>query len=362
MPHIYDVVIIGAGPAGCSVAYNLYNQGIKNILLVDKDVFPRDKICAGGLTIEAQVCLDEMGILEIVKTHAYDVHKVNYITPYRTILKGRRVETPMPEMLVIRRKILDSILLDYVKGLKVPVREGMHIKGFWENNAKICGVISSEHEHIHAKVVVVATGANLSSFNLKKLSHPKIISYMGRYENTNFEKNVAYLIYDKEFLPLYGWMFPEADDQVNIGIGMEWPTYSKQKITEYFEKIRSTYLYQYMKDARLTGITRGFPIRYTYRVKDIVDRNILYVGEAGRIVSALTGEGLSHALVSGKFAAHTISKYLDNNCLAELAHYEKLVRKKYRVFPWFRLVKSFINYKYNWHIIEAFQGKEGKLL
>jgi Dehydrogenases (flavoproteins) len=128
MPHIYDVVIIGAGPAGCSVAYNLYNQGIKNILLVDKDVFPRDKICAGGLTIEAQVCLDEMGILEIVKTHAYDVHKVNYITPYRTILKGRRVETPMPEMLVIRRKILDSILLDYVKGLKVPVREGMHIK------------------------------------------------------------------------------------------------------------------------------------------------------------------------------------------------------------------------------------------
>jgi hypothetical protein len=78
--------------------------------------------------------------------------------------------------------------------------------------------------------VVVATGANLSSFNLKKLSHPKIISYMGRYENTNFEKNVAYLIYDKEFLPLYGWMFPEADDQVNIGIGMEWPTYSKQKM------------------------------------------------------------------------------------------------------------------------------------
>ncbi|MBT6050125.1 MAG: FAD-dependent oxidoreductase, partial [Candidatus Scalindua sp.] len=86
MSHIYDVVIIGAGPAGCSVAYNLQKQGIKNILLVDKSVFPRDKICAGGLTIEAQVCLDEMGLLEKVKTHAYDVYKVNYITPYRSIL------------------------------------------------------------------------------------------------------------------------------------------------------------------------------------------------------------------------------------------------------------------------------------
>ena len=362
MSHIYDVVIIGAGPAGCSVAYNLHKQGIKNILLVDKSVFPRDKICAGGLTIEAQVCLDEMGLLEKVKTHAYDVYKVNYITPYRSILKGRRMEVPMPEMLVLRRKILDSILLDHVKELKVPVREEMHIKGFWKDNGKICGVISREDEHIGAKVVVVATGANLSSFDLKKRSYPQIIGYMGQYENTNFEKNTAYLIYDKDFLPLYGWMFPEADNLVNIGIGVEWPTYSKDKITKYFERLPSTYLNQYMKDARLIGITKGFPIRYTYRIKDIVDRNVLYVGEAGRIVSALTGEGISQALGSGKFAAHAISKYFNNHCLAELAHYEKLVRREYRVFPWFRLVKSFINYKYNWRIIEAFQGKEEKML
>ncbi len=362
MPHVYDVVIIGAGPAGCSVAYNLYKQGIKNFLLADKDVFPRDKLCAGGLTIEAQVCLEEMGILEKVKTLAYGVYRVYYITPYRTILKGRRVETPMPEMLVLRREILDSILLDCVKELKVPVREGTHIKGFWKNNNKICGVISREDEHIGAKVVVVATGANLSSFDLKKRSYPKIISYMGQYENTSFEKNIAYLIYDKDFLPLYGWMFPEADDLVNIGIGLEWPAYSKYRITEYFERIRSTYLNKYMKDARLIGITKGFPIRYTYHIKDIVDRNVLYVGEAGRIVSALTGEGISQALVSGKFAAHAISKYFSSNCLAELAHYEELVRKKYRVFPWFRLVKSFINYKHNWRIIETLQGKEGRLL
>jgi flavin-dependent dehydrogenase len=314
------------------------------------------------LTIEAQVCLDEMGILEKVQTHAYNVYRVYYITPYRAILKGRRLEMPMPEMLVLRRKLLDSILLDHVKELNVPVRDGMHIKGFWEDNGKICGVISREDEHIGAKVVVVATGANLSSFDLKKRFYPQIISYIGQYENTNFEKNIAYLIYDKDFLPLYGWMFPEADNLVNIGIGLEWPTYSKYKITKCFERIRSTYLNQYMKDARLIGVTRGFPIRYTYRIKDIVDRNVLYVGEAGRIVSAFTGEGISQALVSGRFAAHAISNYLNNNDQAELANYEKTVRRKYRISPWFRLAKSFISYKQNWRIIEMFQGKEGRLL
>ncbi len=361
MSHVYDAVIIGAGPAGCSVAFNLYKQGIKDFLLVDRDVFPRNKLCAGGLSIEAQVCLDEMGILDKVKTQAYDVYRIYYITPYGAILKGRRVEMPMPEMLVLRRNIFDNILLSNIKELKVPVREGTHIKGFWKNNSKICGVISRENEHIGAKVVVVATGANLSSFDLKKRSYPKIVTYMGQYENTNFEKNIAYVIYDKDFLPLSGWMFPEADDLVNIGIGLEWPTYSKYKITKYFERISSTYLNQYMKDARLIGVARGFPIRYTYRIKNIVDRNVLYVGEAGRIVNAFTGEGISQALVSGRFAAHAISKYLNNNCISELVYYEKKVRKKYRAFPWLRLVKSFTNYKHSWRIIERFQGEEGRL-
>ncbi len=243
--------------------------------------------------------------------------------------------------------------------LNVLVREGTHIKGFWEDKNKICGIITREGEHIGAKIVVVATGANLSSFDLKKRSYPQMVTYMGRYENTTFEKNIAYVIYDKDFLPLCGWMFPEADNLVNIGVGMEMPSYSKGKITKYFERISSMYLNQYMENSRLIGTTRGFPIRYTYRIKDIVDRNVLYVGEAGRVVNAFTGEGISQALVCGKLAAHTISKYFNNKCMEELIHYEKMVRKEYRVFPWFRLVKSFINYKHNWRIIEAFQGKEG---
>ncbi|MFQ5963761.1 MAG: NAD(P)/FAD-dependent oxidoreductase [Candidatus Scalinduaceae bacterium] len=362
MSYVYDVVIIGAGPAGSSVAHHLSQQGVKNILLVDKSVFPRDKICAGGLSIEAQVCLDEMGILDEVKVHAYDVYRVYYITPYGTILKGRRIENPKPEMLVLRRKKFDNILLNHVRKLRVPVRDGMRIRGLWEDNGKICGVISTADEHIRAKIIVVATGANLSRFDLKRRQYIQAIGYMGWFERTKFEKNIAYMIYDKDFLPLYGWMFPVADDLVNIGIGLEWPKYSKDKIKEYLKRILSTYLSQYMKEAKPIGFARGFPFRYTYRIKDIVDRNILYVGEAGRIVSAFTGEGISQALISGRFAAHAISNYLNNNEQVELANYEKIVKRKYRIFPWLRLTKSFVNHKFNWRMIEMFQGKEGRLL
>ncbi|GAX62125.1 geranylgeranyl reductase [Candidatus Scalindua japonica] len=361
MSHIYDVVIIGAGPAGCAVAHNLYRQGIKNFLLVDKSKFPREKICGGVLFLETQKFLKEMGLLNEVKARSYEVKRNYNITPYGTILKVRNGNSQDPEFLVLRRKIFDQILLNYIKRLKIPVKENMHIRGLWENNSTIRGVISREGEYIGAKIIVVATGVNSSRFYLKRRHYFQAIGYTGQFENTKFMKNTCYTIYDKDFLPLYGWMVPEADDLVNIGVGLEQPMFSQDKIKKYFERLCSVHFKPYLHEARLVGIARGFPLRYTYRIKDIVDRNILYVGEAGGIVNPVTGEGISQALISGKLAAHAISSFLSNNEQAELTNYEKMVRRRYHTFPWMRLVKSFMNHKLNWRIIETFQGKEGKL-
>ncbi|GJQ59994.1 MAG: geranylgeranyl reductase family protein [Candidatus Scalindua sp. AMX11] len=362
MSHVYDVAIIGAGPAGSSVAHHLNSRGIKNVLLIDKCVFPREKICGGALFLETQECLDEMGILEEVKTLAYAVKRNYNITPYGVILKGRVVESPNPKLLILRRETFDNLLLNHIKRLEVPVREEMCINGLWEQNGKISGIISREGEHVRAKVVVIATGANSSRFDLKRRQYFKAIGYVGRFENTRFEKNTCYTIYDRDFLPLYGWVIPEADNLANIGIGLELPMSRQNKIKKYFEKLNATYFKPYMKEARLVGFAKGFPLRYTYSIKDIVDRNVLYVGEAGGIVNAVTGEGISQALISGKFAAHAISNYLNNNEQRELTNYEKKVRRKFSIFPWLRLVKSFMGYKLNWRIIEMVQGKEGKFL
>lgn len=361
MSNIYDVTIVGAGPAGCSVAYYLYQQGIKNILLVDKNVFPRDKLCAGALSVEAQECLDEMGILDQVRKQAYDVFRIYYITPYGSILKGKEIKEPKPIMRVLRRNVFDQILLENIKSTKVTVREGTQIKSLWKENSKICGITSNEGENIRSKVIVIATGANSLRFTHKKRFCYEAIGYMGWFEGTSFEKNIAYMIYDKDFLPFYGWMYPEADNMVNIGVGFEGSNYNLDRAKKCFGKIISIYLKPYMKQAKLVGFKRGFPLRYTYHVQDIVNENVLYVGEAGKIVDPLFGEGLSQAMVSGKFAAHSILNYLNTNEQEKLANYESMVKKKYYIFPWLRYVKTFINHKICWRIIEVFQGKEGRL-
>ena len=50
--QLWDVIVVGAGPAGCAAAYDLAGAGL-SVLLLDKNYFPRPKACAGGLTVKA---------------------------------------------------------------------------------------------------------------------------------------------------------------------------------------------------------------------------------------------------------------------------------------------------------------------
>ena len=61
----YDVCVVGAGPAGSTCAFYLARQG-KRVLLVDKQRFPRDKLCGDAVCARAQVHLERMGVLQAV--------------------------------------------------------------------------------------------------------------------------------------------------------------------------------------------------------------------------------------------------------------------------------------------------------
>ena len=69
---ITDVIIIGAGPAGCASAIELANQGLQ-VIMLDKAKFPRDKCCGDGLTTDALRILEDLGL------------KTNAITNWNTV-------------------------------------------------------------------------------------------------------------------------------------------------------------------------------------------------------------------------------------------------------------------------------------
>jgi len=115
----YDAAIVGAGPAGCSAAYFLAIYGFK-VLLADKAIFPRDKICGDGISSASLNILEEMEVLS--KIEAIDHYKINYIkisSPNGRLMTGRYpiVKNFRDYGYVIKRKQFDYVLLEHVKTL-----------------------------------------------------------------------------------------------------------------------------------------------------------------------------------------------------------------------------------------------------
>src|SRR5258706_8433920 len=114
MSMVFDIVIIGGGPAGSAAAYFLARAGVK-VLLLDKATFPRDKTCGDGLVPRALPILAEMGILDTITQQAlgWQLNQLEVSAP-----SGRTVRFNIPPLphapnhaVVIPRLMLDNLLL-----------------------------------------------------------------------------------------------------------------------------------------------------------------------------------------------------------------------------------------------------------
>src|SRR3954452_15032305 len=76
-----DVAIIGAGPAGTATAVHLGQLGVKNVVLLDRLDFPRDKTCGSGLSPKGIKALKALGVWQDVAPEAYKINGLRLVTP-----------------------------------------------------------------------------------------------------------------------------------------------------------------------------------------------------------------------------------------------------------------------------------------
>jgi flavin-dependent dehydrogenase len=115
------------------------------------------------------------------------------------------------------------------------------------------------------------------------------------------------MLFDKNLSPLYGWLFPEDDTRVNIGVCIEGEGPGGEKTTrnvrDVFERFLDDHFRDRLRSARQIGRLKGHPIAYTTWISHTYAPGILYVGEAARITHNATGEGIYQAMQSGIYAA-----------------------------------------------------------
>lgn len=335
----FDVIIVGAGPAGSIASLYLSRAGYK-VLLLDKAHFPRKKVCGDACSAKGLEIINELGFLdEILKLPHVKVNHLLMSAPNSSsvIVDYQPREFIGCSGFVVERVHNDNAIFSVAK------KESTTIEGFsvdkliFEGN-KVIGVEGTtengERKKFHAKVVVGADGANsvvaraVGSENVD--NNHRCGAVRGYYSGVTGLTDTIELYFIDGIIPGYFWIFPMANGIANVGLGLVSSKISKKKISLMKMMdiaINSPQIKERFKNAKLLGKIDGWIIPFgSKRVKNHGNGWVL-VGDAASLADPLSGEGFGNAALSGKFAAQVIIKALKNNDFSEsaFAEYEKLV-------------------------------------
>ncbi len=154
-----EILIVGAGPAGAAAAVQLGQLGIKDVLLVDRDRFPRNKTCGSGLSPAALHVAEALGIGPELRARANPVVTVRFVTP-----AGEELRVPAHSAAVILlRKEFDNLLVERARSLGVRVRDGFRVTEAIEEDGRVVGVRGLDGSEIRAGGCSSPTGRTRSS-------------------------------------------------------------------------------------------------------------------------------------------------------------------------------------------------------
>lgn len=301
----YDLIIVGAGPAGSTLAHRLQATG-KRILIIDKQSFPRDKTCAGWVT---PAVMDSLGI----DREAYRQGRtLQPIQRFRIGMMGQApVENDHGEVVSygIRRCEFDAYLLGRVtapKMLSTPVKTIERRGGNWQINGSweaplVVG--AGGHFCPVARLLGEGPGSHETIVAAKEVEFEMTPE---QAETCQARGDTPELWFCRD-LKGYAWVFRKGN-YLNIGLGRE----DNHRLTEHLEEF-----VQDMKDSR--RIPADLPSRfkghayllYAHAERPLVDDGILLIGDSAGLAYTQSGEGIRPAIESALLAADVIREAPD---------------------------------------------------
>ena len=343
MKSTYEAVVVGAGPAGCSAAFHLKKKGI-DVLLVDKSLFPRNKICGDGIPNKCFPLLAELGIKEqVILERGYSIRKMNIHTPGGDVITfGSPDDNSSSKSICLARKEFDFLLLTQVKKFLNNIALGMkliQINKVQGNTHTLLleNVETGFQREIRTRMIVGADGVHSVVSRQNKMVTPRESDrFIGLrvYCDSDYFAPEIHIIYDKLTLPGYVWLFPISRNKANIGMvvgnnskrrtGLNPVSIFKEIVTNHpvFNGLRK-------KDGLFDSI-RGYPLNLGSAKGPRVKDGVILAGDAASFINPLTGGGIHNAMLSGKQAALVSANCLRKNDVSEKALniYEKRWRKR----------------------------------
>jgi geranylgeranyl reductase family protein len=329
---IANVVILGAGPAGTAAAAQLGMLGVKDVVLVDRHDFPRDKTCGSGISPKGIETLKQLGVWHEIEPHSYKITGIRIVTPggYESWQSAGDVA----DAVVCQRRTLDHILLKKAVSRGVEFIPNYDAAEVLMDDGRVCGIKSRDGREIRAKYVVIAGGSHCKVGLPEKRPRRTIHAIMGWWEGVSFRPGHVEMIFDRMIEPYYGWLFPENDTRVNIGITYEdGPNGEKQNARELFQRFLDAHYKERLVGSTQLGAWKGHPVVWSYDIEKLTQPGSIVVGESGLMTHPATAEGIYQGMRSGMMGAEALSDVLSGrmNETRAFANYEKRCKKTFHL-------------------------------
>ena len=308
-----EVVVVGAGPAGVAAAVTLARGG-RDVLLVDRARFPRDKCCGDGLTTAALRELEALGFVPDLPSWQV-VDDVVVRSP-----SGREVTFPLPRgrgtfAAVVPRMELDGALVDLARAAGVKVADGYAFEAVEVHDDRVALWLQGIGP-VAARYAIAADGMWSP---LRKAVGAVEPGYLGEWHAfrqyfsgvTGRGATDLAVWFEADLLPGYAWSFPLPDGRANVGFGIQRgaKVATREMKDLWPELLGRPHVRAFLgPDARPAAPHKAWPIpaRIETATLTAAGGRVLLVGDAAAATDPMTGEGIGQALLTGRLAAEAI--------------------------------------------------------
>ena len=287
---MWDVAIVGSGPAGASCAVFCAQAGLRTLVL-ERATFPREKVCGDCLNPACWPVLERLGVAAEVRAAPHGkLAAVDFID-----VNGRSINAPLPNgenaEIAIKRSVLDQILLRRARSSGAEVREGetlvsLEKREHWE--------IRTDHCEETAQLLVAADGRNSSVARFCNLMPRKGRDRVALQTHVPLPRNFGDRIVLRLLREGYSGQAPVGDNLLNLClVSRPNDLLAIKRWAEQEFAISADHGWRTIAPLARAALPAGQP-------------GLFLVGDAARVVEPFTGEGIYYALRSGELAATAI--------------------------------------------------------